>query len=438
MLQELAATRSGTRTRDTSATRRRRPLYVVAEKILSGRERLPAGWAVHGTTGYNFLNELNGLFVDSAQARRMRRSYAKLTGQTRVVRRRALRQQAADHGNRDGKRAERARAHARSDRREQPRVARLHARQPARRASPKSSRAFRSIAPTWTSEGWTPEDRAVVEQAIARARRRNPAMESSLFDFLPEVVLPRDRRRTGTNASAGERRERLSARERRGSARAAAFRDEAAAIHRPGAGEGARGHRVLSLQRAAVAQRGRRRSVERFGRSRRRVPRGQLRARRGLAVRDARDGDARHQARRGRARAHQRALGDARRVGARGRRDGCGSTGRTRTIVDGEPAPDRNDEYRFYQALARRAGRSTGGRRRGCRPRRRSGRAPAGLHDQGGQGGEGAYQLDHARTSRTRMRVERVRRARADRQRRRDGSSPRSCRFSGGSRAARR
>ena len=22
-----------------------------------------------------------------------------------------------------------------------------------------------------------------------------------------------------------------------------------------------------------------------------------------------------------------------------------------RTIVDGEPAPDRNDEYRFYQAL---------------------------------------------------------------------------------------
>src|SRR6185436_7859349 len=41
-------------------------------------------------------------------------------------------------------------------------------------------------------DGWTPEDRAVVERAIARARRRNPAMESSLFDFLREVIMPRD------------------------------------------------------------------------------------------------------------------------------------------------------------------------------------------------------------------------------------------------------
>ena len=41
--------------------------------------------------------------------------------------------------------------------------------------------------------GWTAEDRAIVEQAIARARRRNPAMERSLFDFFREVMLPRDR-----------------------------------------------------------------------------------------------------------------------------------------------------------------------------------------------------------------------------------------------------
>ena len=38
-------------------------------------------------------------------------------------------------------------------------------------------------------------------------------------------------------------------------------------------------------------------------------------------------------------------------MGPRGRRSGCGSTRPHRTIVDGEPAPDRNDEYRFYQAL---------------------------------------------------------------------------------------
>src|SRR5262249_28314888 len=40
------------------------PLYVVAEKILSKGEVLPADWAVDGTTGYDFLNAVNGVFVD--------------------------------------------------------------------------------------------------------------------------------------------------------------------------------------------------------------------------------------------------------------------------------------------------------------------------------------------------------------------------------------
>ena len=40
--------------------------YVVAEKILTGRERLPSDWQISGTTGYDFLNLLNGLFINSA------------------------------------------------------------------------------------------------------------------------------------------------------------------------------------------------------------------------------------------------------------------------------------------------------------------------------------------------------------------------------------
>jgi len=39
------------------------PLYLVVEKITAGFERLPATWPVHGTTGYNFTNTVNGLFV---------------------------------------------------------------------------------------------------------------------------------------------------------------------------------------------------------------------------------------------------------------------------------------------------------------------------------------------------------------------------------------
>ena len=38
-------------------------LYVLAEKILSDDERLAEDWPIHGTTGYDYLNYLNGLFV---------------------------------------------------------------------------------------------------------------------------------------------------------------------------------------------------------------------------------------------------------------------------------------------------------------------------------------------------------------------------------------
>lgn len=40
--------------------------YVVAEKILVGKEELDPQWDVEGTTGYDFLNLLNGLFVDES------------------------------------------------------------------------------------------------------------------------------------------------------------------------------------------------------------------------------------------------------------------------------------------------------------------------------------------------------------------------------------
>lgn len=38
--------------------------WTVVEKILTGDERLPAGWAVAGTTGYDALRRLDGLFTD--------------------------------------------------------------------------------------------------------------------------------------------------------------------------------------------------------------------------------------------------------------------------------------------------------------------------------------------------------------------------------------
>ena len=37
----------------------------LTEKILSAGETLPEDWPVAGTSGYDFLNDLNGVFVDT-------------------------------------------------------------------------------------------------------------------------------------------------------------------------------------------------------------------------------------------------------------------------------------------------------------------------------------------------------------------------------------
>jgi (1->4)-alpha-D-glucan 1-alpha-D-glucosylmutase len=53
---------------------------VVIEKILTGSERLPAEWPVCGTTGYDFANLVNSLFVDPAAATRFERIYRNFIG----------------------------------------------------------------------------------------------------------------------------------------------------------------------------------------------------------------------------------------------------------------------------------------------------------------------------------------------------------------------
>jgi (1->4)-alpha-D-glucan 1-alpha-D-glucosylmutase len=57
-----------------------RPLYVVAEKILAVDEPLPEEWACHGTSGYDFLNMANGLFVDTRNADAFTRIYDEWIG----------------------------------------------------------------------------------------------------------------------------------------------------------------------------------------------------------------------------------------------------------------------------------------------------------------------------------------------------------------------
>jgi (1->4)-alpha-D-glucan 1-alpha-D-glucosylmutase len=57
-----------------------RRIYLVAEKILTGRERLRRDWPLDGTTGYEFATLVNGLFVNRASADRTERFYHSFTG----------------------------------------------------------------------------------------------------------------------------------------------------------------------------------------------------------------------------------------------------------------------------------------------------------------------------------------------------------------------
>ncbi|MBN1142538.1 MAG: malto-oligosyltrehalose synthase [Deltaproteobacteria bacterium] len=54
-------------------------LYIVVEKILAPGEELPLFWPVQGTTGYDFLNQVNGLFVNRENQGKLDRLYRNLT-----------------------------------------------------------------------------------------------------------------------------------------------------------------------------------------------------------------------------------------------------------------------------------------------------------------------------------------------------------------------
>ncbi|MBI5642210.1 MAG: malto-oligosyltrehalose synthase [Deltaproteobacteria bacterium] len=55
-------------------------IYLVVEKILAQDELLPSFWPVEGTTGYDFLNKLNGIYCDTAREARFTRTYIIFAG----------------------------------------------------------------------------------------------------------------------------------------------------------------------------------------------------------------------------------------------------------------------------------------------------------------------------------------------------------------------
>ncbi len=55
-------------------------IYTIVEKIACADEKLPPEWPVMGTTGYDFLNALNALFIDPEGYRNLEESYRRFAG----------------------------------------------------------------------------------------------------------------------------------------------------------------------------------------------------------------------------------------------------------------------------------------------------------------------------------------------------------------------
>jgi (1->4)-alpha-D-glucan 1-alpha-D-glucosylmutase len=54
--------------------------WVVVEKVLEADERIPAAWPAAGTTGYDFLNRVNRLFVDGASEEALTAAWQSFAG----------------------------------------------------------------------------------------------------------------------------------------------------------------------------------------------------------------------------------------------------------------------------------------------------------------------------------------------------------------------
>ncbi|MFW6170557.1 MAG: malto-oligosyltrehalose synthase, partial [Planctomycetota bacterium] len=56
--------------------------WIVAEKILASDETLPSQWPISGTTGYDFLNRVGGLFIDAESEGPLTRIYEDFIGES--------------------------------------------------------------------------------------------------------------------------------------------------------------------------------------------------------------------------------------------------------------------------------------------------------------------------------------------------------------------
>ena len=158
---------------------------------MSGNETLRRDWPVHGTTGYEFGKLVAGLLVDGSSEQAITKTFQRFIGHSihfghlvyakkRLVMRLAL----ANDVNVLGDTLDRLS--------EENRWFRDFTLDALARAVRETIACF-PVYRTYVTPGQPvdEEDRAIIERAVTAAKRRNPALEESVFNFLRDILLLR-------------------------------------------------------------------------------------------------------------------------------------------------------------------------------------------------------------------------------------------------------
>ncbi len=187
--EALAEGRASARPGPVAAGPSDKAIYLLVEKILSGSEQLPGDWPVHGTTGYDFMNDAIGVLVDDSAERAITTTFHKFIGHTLhfghlvyAKKRLVMRLSLANDVNVLGAMFDRI-----SEKNRWYRDYTLDTLTLAVRETIACFPVYRTyLAP---GQPVSEADRAVIERAVAAAKRRNPAFEESVFNFLRDILL---------------------------------------------------------------------------------------------------------------------------------------------------------------------------------------------------------------------------------------------------------
>ncbi len=165
-----------------------KPFYIVGEKILIKGEKTPEDWPIYGTTGYDYLNSLNGIFIETVNVKAFDDIYtrfikSKINFQDIIYEKKILIMETvmSSEVNTLGHFLNRL-----SEKNRHTRDFTLN----SLTVVIKEVIAFFPVYRTYIqSLDVTERDRKYIELAVSKAKKKNPAMSVSIFDFLKDVLL---------------------------------------------------------------------------------------------------------------------------------------------------------------------------------------------------------------------------------------------------------